>query len=59
MATKSRIKFSPLKKRNDEKEVSENDHEIMNISYTPTGNSSTFSKGIDRIMMYRLFYSDT
>ena len=54
MATKSGSKFSPLKKQNDETEASENDHEldheIMNVSYTPTSSSSTFKKGIDRII---------
>ena len=59
MATKSGSKFSPLKKQNDETEASENDHEldheIMNVSYTPTSSSSTFKKGIDRIMKLYLY----
>ena len=44
MATKSRSKFSPLKKRNDESEAG--DHEIMNISYTSASSSGTFKEGI-------------
>ena len=49
--TKSRSnKFSPLKKRNNEREAGESgDHEIMNISYTPTSNPKTFKEGIYRI----------
>ena len=46
MATKSRSKFSPLKKRSDESEAGEGDHEIMSISCTSTSNSGTFKEGI-------------
>ena len=49
MATKSRSrsKFSPLKKRSDEIEAGEfeSDHKIMNISYT-TSSSRTFKEDI-------------
>ena len=51
-------KFSPLKKRNDEREASESgDHEIMNISYTPTSSPRTFKEGIDRITKFMWFKS--
>ena len=46
MATKLRSKFSPLKKRSDESEAGQGDHEIMNISYTSTSSSGTFKEGI-------------
>ena len=61
MATKSGSKFSPLKKQNEETEAGENDHETMNVSYTPTSSTSTFNKGIERIMklyLYTLFHND-
>ena len=59
--TKSRNssnKFSLLKKKNDEREAGESgDHEIMNISYTPTNSSTiaTFREGIDRITKLLLY----